>query len=160
MADKMTGESNRVRVRLKVGDVDVEVECGVEEVGNVVDEVLSVLSKRNSVVSAAGSKATGTVSGRGETCKGLILRLWEESWFGVGRSLGDVHGELGRRGFHYDRTAVAHALVDLVREGVLSRLGRPRRYRYVQKRPPPRVEVTKHKEKKAPSSWRKDDDIQ
>ncbi len=146
MAEKIAGKSDRVRVRLKVGDVDVEVECGVDEVGSVVDEVLSVLSKRSSIVNQAGSKATGTITGRGETCKGLILKLWQESWFSVGRSLGDVHGELGRRGFHYDRTAVAHALVDLVREGVLSRLGRPRRYRYVQKRPPPNAKVIGHME--------------
>jgi len=43
---------------------------------------------------------------------------------------------MARRGFHYDRTAVAHALIDLVKDGVLNREGRPRRYQYVQKRPP------------------------
>ena len=35
----------------------------------------------------------------------------------------------------YDRTAVSHALVDLVREGTLFRDGTMRNYRYVQKRP-------------------------
>jgi hypothetical protein len=48
-----------------------------------------------------------------------------------------VHSEMARKGYHYDRTAVAHALIDLVRENVLTREGPPRRYQYAQKRPPP-----------------------
>jgi predicted transcriptional regulator len=73
---------------------------------------------------------------RAETCKGLIQKLWEEVWFATPRNLGDVHSEMARRGFHYDRTAVAHALIDLVKDGILTREGRPRRYKYAQKRPP------------------------
>ncbi len=139
----MTGEGEaregRVRVRMNVGAVEVEVECAVNEVGGVVGRVLDALSERGVAGGAGGKEAAFGVGGRGETCKSVILDLWREGWFGVGRSLGEVHGEMGRRGFHYDRTAVAHALVDLVREGVLTRVGRPRRYRYVQKRPPPAV---------------------
>jgi hypothetical protein len=133
---------DRAKVRLSVGDIVVEVECGVAEVGGVVDEVLKVLGERGATggaETASGGMAGEVAGGRGQTCKGVITRLWREGWFGVQRSLGEVHGEMGRRGFHYDRTAVAHALVDLVREGILTRVGRPRRYRYVQKRPPPTV---------------------
>jgi len=148
MAEKAASES-RVRIKLSIGDIDVEVECGVGEVGNVVDEVMKALAQQRDVIGRgnAGQKIGVGVSGRGETCKGIILNLWSESWFGVGRALGEVHGEMGRRGFHYDRTAVAHALVDLVREGVLTRVGRPRRYRYVQKRPPPSTEAEKKESK-------------
>ncbi len=138
----------RVHVRLKVGSIDVEVECGVDEVGDVVSRVLEALAESGGVV-ADGASSSGRVGvSYRETCKGLILDLWREGWFGLGRSLGEVHGEMGRRGFHYDRTAVAHALVDLVREGVLTREGRPRRYRYLQKRPPPTVAKTKKSQEK------------
>jgi hypothetical protein len=111
------------------------VECDVAEVGDVVERVLNAVAG-SSIVSDKEKTTRESFTGRGETCKGLILGLWGEGWFGLGRALGDVHAEMGKRGFHYDRTAVAHALVDLVREGVLTREGRPRRYRYVQKRPP------------------------
>jgi hypothetical protein len=101
-------------------------------------EKISTLAAVSTISNSGAGAGVGVgVGGRGKTCKGIILNLWRESWFGVGRALGEVHGEMGRRGFHYDRTAVAHALVDLVREGVLTREGRPRRYRYVQKRPSP-----------------------
>jgi len=140
-----TGNKGRVRIKLSVGDVDVEVECEVGEVGNVVEDVMKALAQQKDVIGRgmASERIGASVSGRGETCKGIILNLWREGWFGIGRALGEVHGEMGRRGFHYDRTAVAHALVDLVREGVLTRVGRPRRYRYVQKRPPPSAEAEK-----------------
>jgi hypothetical protein len=32
-----------------------------------------------------------------------------------------VHFEMTGRGFHYDRKAVAHALFDLVKDGILTR---------------------------------------
>lgn len=130
----------RVRVRLKVGEIDVEVECSVEEVGGVVERVLEALAQSRTADGVAEKRGLGgRVGSRGETCKSVILSLWSEGWFGIGRGLGEVHSEMGRQGFHYDRTAVAHALVDLVRDGVLTRVGRPRRYSYLQKRPPPNV---------------------
>ena len=68
-------------------------------------------------------------------CKGVIQKLWEESWFNQSLNLSEVHNEKVHRGFHYDRTAVAHALIDLVKEGILTIERKPRRYQYTQKRP-------------------------
>jgi predicted transcriptional regulator len=64
------------------------------------------------------------------------MEFWKEGWFTGERNLSDVHEELARRGYHYDRTAVSHALTDLVRENVLTRVGMMRSYRYIQKKPP------------------------
>lgn len=135
----MEGHST-VHVKMKVGAVEFEIQCSVDELRDVVDKILVSVSKSGLVSQEATSTTERTgmhgITGRGETCKSVILGLWDQGWFQVGRSLGEVHGEMGRQGFHYDRTAVAHALVDLVREGILTREGRPRRYQYLQKRPP------------------------
>jgi len=48
----------------------------------------------------------------------------------------EAHSKMARRGFHYDRTAVAHALINLVKDEILTRQGKPRRHQYTQKRPP------------------------
>jgi hypothetical protein len=72
----------------------------------------------------------------GMTCRGLLESLWIEGYFGSERSLGEVHEELSRRGYNYDRTAVSHSLTDMVRENILTRTGTMRNYRYIQKRPP------------------------
>jgi hypothetical protein len=87
-------------------------------------------------VGGGEQKLAAAKSGTGMTCRGLIETLWLEGYFGSERSLGDVHEELSRRGYNYDRTAVSHSLTDMVRETILTRVGTMRNYRYIQKRPP------------------------
>jgi hypothetical protein len=72
----------------------------------------------------------------GTTCRGLLEILLHEGYFGTEKHLGEVHEELSRRGYNYDRTAVSHSLTDMVRESILTRLGTMRNYQYIQKRPP------------------------
>jgi hypothetical protein len=125
---------NPVRVKMKVGYVEFEIECDQEQLQAAVSKVLSLVTEKlNETPSIAGTVGAPQ---RAETCKSIIQKLWEEGWFEAPKSLDHVHGEMAKRGFHYDRTAVAHALIDLVKEGVLTREGKPRRYQYSQKRPP------------------------
>lgn len=127
-------EPNTVRVKLKRGAWEIEISCPEDKVKGV---VASVLSGMDIVPEAPAIMSERKQQQRGSgTCKGLIEMLWTEGWFTAERNLGDVHEELSRRGYNYDRTAVSHSLTDLVREGVLTRTGSMRAYRYVQKRPP------------------------
>lgn len=120
-----------IRVKLKKGGWEIEVECPEDRIAEVISKVLA----------GVGQQPTPTVEpstiSKGVTCKSLLEGLWREGWFAEPRSLSEVDMELGRRGFHYDRSAISHTLTDLVREGVLTREGSPRNYRYVQKKPPP-----------------------
>ena len=131
-------EVSTIRVKVRVAGMEFEIEAPPDKIQEAVDQILNVALKHRPaegilrpVNSGVGPSAAGAT-----TCKGLIKSLWHEGWFASPRSLGEVHEEMARRGWHYDRTAVAHALLDLVREGVLTRQGKPRRYRYIQKRPP------------------------
>jgi len=114
-----------IRVKMKVGNLEFEIECREDQLQDAIGKILSTVTER--------AKEVPIIA---ETCKGIIQKLWEEGWFATSRGLSDVHSEMAKRGFHYDRTAVAHALIDLVKDGILTRDGRPRRYRYAQKRPP------------------------
>ncbi len=150
-----------VKVRLKRGTWEVEITCREDRVRQVVESVLAGMGTTGINPDGLGVSSSGsdismgerksadgrdvvmdreskiiTMAGKGLTCKGLIEKLWQEGWFTVERNLGEVHEGLARLGYNYDRTAVSHALTDLVREGVLSRIGSARTYRYVQKRPP------------------------
>lgn len=123
-----------IRLKMKLGNLEFEIECQEDQLEEAVKRILSTVteySKESLIMSDRSIPAP-----RAETCKSLIKKLWSERWFASARGLGEVHGEMARRGFHYDRTAVAHALVDLVKDGLLTREGQPRRYRYSQKRPP------------------------
>ncbi|MCD6242103.1 hypothetical protein J7K06_00195 [Candidatus Bathyarchaeota archaeon] len=128
-------EKPPIKLKMKVGNIEFEIQCQEDQLKNAVEQILSTVTEQAKLVPAITEPSTKPVA-RAETCKGVIMKLWEEGWFASPRSLGEVHSEMARRGFHYDRTAVAHALIDLVKENVLTRDGKPRRYRYAQKRPP------------------------
>lgn len=123
-----------IRIKMKIGEVEFEIQCQEEQLQATVDKILSTVTKKLEGTQLITEETAPKP--RAQTCKGVIRKLWKEGWFTTSRNLGDVHSEMARRGFHYDRTAVAHALLDLVKEGVLTRQGKPRRYRYTQKRPP------------------------
>jgi hypothetical protein len=123
---------------MKIGDIEFEIESQEDQIQTAVDHILATVTNRLKDAQLPTLQPERQAPPpRAETCKGIIQKLWEESWFTQPKGLEEVHSELARRGFHYDRTAVAHALVDLVKDNVLTRIGRPRRYQYAQKRPPP-----------------------
>ncbi len=147
-----------VRIKLKHGDWEVEITCAESKIRQVVENVLSSLDMSKLVspiiqgeleslrreIEALKSGGTGSriskdsdekiVKG-GMTCRGLLDSLWQEGYFANERALAEVHEELGRRGYNYDRTAVSHSLADMVRENILTRTGTMRNFRYIQKRP-------------------------
>ena len=119
---------------MKIGEIEFEIECQEEQLKATVDKIPSAVTEKLKGTTLITERAAPPP--RAETCKGLIQKLWKEGWFANPRGLGEVHSEMARRGFHYDRTAVAHALIDLVKDAILTRQGKPRRYQYTQKRPP------------------------
>ncbi|MBI3841520.1 MAG: hypothetical protein HY297_06200 [Thaumarchaeota archaeon] len=122
-----------VTVRLKRGAWEIEITSPEDKVQQAVESVLAgMTSKEPAFVNPQDPQPDQR---RFETCRGLLTTIWREGWFASPRALSDVHEEMSRRGYHYDRTAVAHTLVDLVREGILFRDGSMRNYRYVQKQP-------------------------
>jgi hypothetical protein len=126
-------QSPRVTVKLKRGSWEVEITAQEDRVQQAVESVLAgMTSKEPSLVEEPESQQDQR---KFETCRGLLLKMWREGWFSQPKALSEVHEEMSRRGYHYDRTAVAHTLVDLVREGTLFREGNMRTYRYVQKFP-------------------------
>jgi hypothetical protein len=126
-----------IRVKMKIGEIEIEIESQEDQLQSAVNKILSAVTDKLKDTRLAAVAERPLAPPRAETCKGVIQKLWEENWFDQQRGLSEVHSEMARRGFHYDRTAVAHALIDLVKDGILTREGKPRRYQYAQKRPPP-----------------------
>jgi hypothetical protein len=158
-------QPDEVKIKLKHGEWEVEITCIESKVKQVVETVLSSLDSAKMVdpairgqidelrreiealksrpaadlrLPAIANDAKAVVKG-GMTCRGLLETLWVEGYFASEKSLGDVHEELSRRGYNYDRTAVSHSLTDMVRENIMTRNGTIRNYRYIQKRPPGEV---------------------
>ena len=121
-----------VTVKLKRGGWEVEINTREDRVQQAVESVLAGMSSKEQILvkpqdSEPEQKRIGS--------RGVLLEMWKEGWFATAHALSEVHEEMSRRGFHYDRTAVSHTLVDLVREGSLAREGSARNYTYVQKFP-------------------------
>jgi hypothetical protein len=125
-----------IKVKMKIGDIEFEIEAQPDQIQTAVNQILTTVTEHSKNLSLIQTNEQTASLPRTETCRGVIQKLWIEGWFNESRGLDDVHSELARKGFHYDRTAVAHALVDLVKENILTRIGKPRRYQYAQKRPP------------------------
>jgi hypothetical protein len=129
-------EQKPIRVKMKVGNVEFDIEGTVDQTNEAVGKLLTTVTEKLKDTPLISEREAAPP--RAETCKVIIQRMWEDGWFSTPHGLGEVHSEMARQGFHYDRTAVAHALIDLVKDGILTREGRPRRYQYAQKRPPPK----------------------
>lgn len=125
-----------VTVKLKRGSWEIEITSPADKVQQAVESVIAgMASKEQTAIATPEETADGASEKRFETCRGVLQKMWKEGWFTSERTLSEVDEEMARRGYHYDRTAVSHALVDLVREGTLFRDGAMRNYRYVQKFP-------------------------
>ncbi|MGI0037767.1 MAG: hypothetical protein ACRD99_05365 [Nitrososphaera sp.] len=156
MSDRPADE---IKIKLKNGDWEIEISCAETRVKQVVENVLSSLdskivdsavqgqldamrteiesirSRRAITEESVGRIAVEQKTKGGMTCRGLLDSLWQDGYFTSERALGEVHEELGRKGYNYDRTAVSHSLADMVRENILTRTGTMRNFRYIQKRP-------------------------
>ena len=122
-----------VTIKLKRGAWEIEINTREDRVQQAVESVLAGMASKEPVL--VESQESPGDDRKGETSRSVITTMWKEGWFATPRALSDVHEEMSRRGYHYDRTAVSHTLVDLVREGSLFRDGSMRNYRYVQKYP-------------------------
>jgi|SRR5579872_2669129 len=130
-------EKKTITVKLKRSGWEVEITADEDQLQKAIESVLSSLAAAPQGASLNSSLIEQrSESGSKKTVRGLILELWGESWFSEARALSEVHEEIARRGYHYDKSAVSHSLTDLVKEGILSRQGDARNYAYIQKKPP------------------------
>ena len=154
----MTSETEKkITVRLKKAGWEVEITCFEDQLKKSIESVLSSLDTVGSAALPGQTPSVEMASDSGKkTSRGLILDLWQEKWFSEPRSLSEVHEEIARRGYNYDKTAISHALTDLVRETSLTRQGNPRSYSYIQKRPPPSQNMANSLREKPPNQQDED----
>lgn len=158
----LAAQSDEVKIKLKHKGWEVEITCAENKVKEVVQNVLdsidhpSPLDEKNAIAigelqnqfenirmlldsnTIPSNKGVIRMERKsphktGMTCRILLETLWEEGYFVTQRLLAEIHEELMRRGYSYDRTAVSHSLTDMVREGIIVRNGTARNYLYLQK---------------------------
>jgi hypothetical protein len=168
MSESHASSPIEVTIKLKHRDWEIEVSCVETKIREVIENVLSSIDnvsphdptldlqineikreiellKTTMNMNLLNPNMGPTDAHRktaqkgGSTCRSLLENLLFEGYFETEKLLGNVHEELSRRGYNYDRTAVSHSLTDMVRENILSRVGSMRNYRYIQKKPPSEI---------------------
>ncbi|MEM2928842.1 MAG: hypothetical protein QXP60_07755 [Nitrososphaerota archaeon] len=130
---------NPVKVRLKIGSIEVELECPQKDLEKAIKNVVSAFKsnlEEKAIIEKEQEIKSEIIQKRKPdnlTCRDLIETIYKEGWFSEERSLSSVVEEVARRGYNYNSTAVSHVLLDLVRQGLLERKGKPRNYRYISK---------------------------
>ncbi|HIE37432.1 TPA: hypothetical protein EYP83_04605 [Candidatus Geothermarchaeota archaeon] len=122
----MSNEEN-LKVRMKIGDMELEIEGPPEKITKVISQIMGNIS--------ISTEYSGVDKTPTKSCKEIVEDLWREGWFSKERRLADVYRELAGRGYNFDKSAISHALASLTKEGILRRVGRERKYRYIQKYP-------------------------
>ena len=119
----------RVKIKLNIKGIEVEVEAEADQIKEVISNLIEGISNISMMEEDRNKEFYAS------SCKEAVEKLWKEGWFQRARRLSEVYDELSRRGFNFDRSAISHALSSLTREGILTRLGRERKYEYIQKIP-------------------------
>ena len=136
----MAEQQKSVHIKIKIGNIEAEISCQPDQLKTAVENFIAALEGKDIITTSKNFREEASTEPqlrkKEETCKDLVRSLWQEGWFGTARDLSEVHTELSRKGYHYDRTAIAHTLVDLVRDGLLTRQGEKGHYSYIQKKPP------------------------
>jgi len=143
---------NRITVKLKKAGWEVEITCTEEQLKRSIESVLSSLDTKGNISLPGQPSSAEALDSSKKTSRGIIIELWQDGWFSEPRSLSEVDEEIKRKGYNWDKTAISHALTDLVRETTLTRQGNPRSYSYVQKRPPQSKEGNSPKNEKSDNS--------
>ena len=119
---------NNIKVRITIGNTTVEIEAPPDKLEEAVKQVVSAI--KSTYPQEQAPKLIEKRTPRHATCRGIVEDMLREGWFNTPRSLSEVASELARRGYNYDRTAIAHVLLDMVRMGLLIREGEARNYVY------------------------------
>ncbi|MEM3637103.1 MAG: hypothetical protein QXX17_01695 [Conexivisphaerales archaeon] len=135
----MSEKEKAMRVRVKLGDTEVEVEGSKEDVGEFLSSIPDILarlsmsresntaSKTNEQMhqQSAQQQLPELTFGKGESLPSIILKLFSSGWGRQPRKLLEVKDSLETFGLIYPKQSVAVALLRLAKEGKLRRFKQP-----------------------------------
>jgi len=136
-------EGRQLRIKIRLGDYEVEVEGQKEDVLEILESIDEVVS---SASSALGSRSTAVLPASAETkleelpnvqmerdiqAADAIVSMLSTNWGNKPRNLTEIMAALEVNAIHFPKGTVAGRLTDLTRKGVLRRVKTPSGFGYV-----------------------------
>ena len=66
-------ESRPIRISLKIGKVEVEIECQEKDLKNAVETVFSIVQEKTKQMDLSQARTPKELTGKRKTCKELIV---------------------------------------------------------------------------------------
>jgi len=137
-------EGRELRIRVRLGDYEIEVAGAKEDVLEILGSLDEVVSNASSALGTRGTSAAPIVTEskppeelphvqmeRDIQAPDAIMSLLSTSWGNKPRNLMEMMAALEVNAIHFPKGTVAGRLTDLTRKGVLRRVKTPNGFGYV-----------------------------
>lgn len=130
-----------VRLRVRKGDVEIEVEGPPDVIPSLIDAASRLVSgfqmqRTESTAEVGGAEAYPHIMvSKDDSCADIVERLFSTDWGGEPRTLREVIEALTVNGIYFPKSTVAVSLMRLVKRGVLRRLKSDAGFLYVRATP-------------------------
>ncbi|MEM0057003.1 MAG: hypothetical protein QXH96_00790 [Candidatus Geothermarchaeota archaeon] len=131
----MSETNRRVKLRLKIGSNELELDAYYDDAVKLVEHLLPYISEeRIKLTQKKGEEAVGVEEEKrkqnvpqipitvGESLTSILTRIFSTEWGMMPRSLRDVINALNSYGLYYPDSSVAVSLNRLVKRGILRRI--------------------------------------
>jgi hypothetical protein len=136
-------EGRELRIRIRLGDYEVEVAGAKEDVLEILENIDGVISSASSALGARSATALPSAvetkpeelphvqMERDVQAPDAIMGLLSTNWGNKPRNLTEIIAALEVNAIHFPKGTVAGRLTDLTRKGVLRRVKTPSGFGYV-----------------------------
>lgn len=138
-------EGRELRIRVRLGDYEIEVAGAKEDVLEILGSLDEVISNASSALGARSGSAAAPIAPESKQPEELpnvqmerdiqapdaIMSLLSTSWGNKPRNLTEMMAALEVNAIHFPKGTVAGRLTDLTRKGVLRRVKTPNGFGYV-----------------------------
>lgn len=131
-----------VRLRVKKGDVEIEVEGPPDAIPSLLEAATRLISRVEVAPQAEEGGAEAEVEAyphivvkKGDSCADVLEKLFSTEWGSRPRTLREVIDALTVNGVYFPKSTVAVSLMRLVKRGALRRLKSEAGFLYVRAAP-------------------------
>ncbi|GIU72653.1 MAG: hypothetical protein KatS3mg003_2132 [Candidatus Nitrosocaldaceae archaeon] len=112
---------SNIKIRIKMGSNEIEVEAPIEVMDNAIEFIPKVMAKMDDKKMDINSNIPNITIEKSDSLSDVILKLFKDDWGRNARRLSDVKNVLESYGLMYPKQSIAVTLMRLTQNGKLRR---------------------------------------